>query len=162
MSRFSYQQVLNNLSSELENEIIDFWFTEGAMNDRVAASERLKEVLFIARDQENKIVAASSSYKQHNEQLQNTFSYMRAFVPERFNETDIAQQLLLHVRNLLESEYQHGKLENSKGLLLEISQEAIHKRYPEAIWPESEMVYIGKNPTGAHQRVYYFKDAKIN
>lgn len=80
----------------------------------------------------------------------NNFSYLQ-----------IKQQLVIHNRDLLNAEFESGKQIKCIGLMMEVYDTDIQQPYPDAIWPESGMVYVGKNAQGAQQRVFYFSNANI-
>lgn len=161
MDNFSYQQICHKLDDTLAQEITDFWIQEGAMSDPEAAKTRLPQVMFIARDENQAITAASSVYEQYNEQLKNHFFYLRVLIPQRFRDSDIGQQLVIRNRDFLNADFESGKQTKCIGLMMEVYDADIQQRYPDAIWPESGMVYVGKNAQGAQQRVFYFTDANI-
>jgi hypothetical protein len=161
MNNFRYQCVWQTKDEALKQEITAFWIKEGAMANSAAAAQRLPQVIFLAREENGTIAAVSSIYEQYNEQLKNSFYYMRTFIPTRFQETNIAPQLIIHIRDYLNESFVSGSQRKNIGLILEVQDPVLQKKHNDAIWPESGMVYVGKNAQGAHQRVVYFSDAHI-
>lgn len=161
MANFQYQRVWQTQDEALKREITAFWIQEGAMANSDAAQSRLPQVMFLAREESGAIAAVSSIYEQYNEQLKNNFYYMRAFIPARFQETNIGPQLIVHIRDYLNEAFVSGSQRKNIGLMMEVQDSAHQKKYNDAIWPESGMVYVGKTAQGAHQRVVYFSDAHI-
>lgn len=161
MHNFKYQLIWQNINDELKEEITDFWIQEGAMADKSSAAARLPQVAFLAREENGAIAAVSSLYEQYNEQLRNHFYYMRAFVPPRFQDSAIGQQLIVHIRDHLNAAFIAGAQRKNIGLMMDVQDPIQQQKYNDAIWPLSGMVYVGKTPEGAHQRVVYFSDAHI-
>lgn len=161
MHNFTYQVVWQNISDSLKQEITSFWIAEGAMRDSASAAARLPQVACLARDESGALAAVSSIYEQYNKQLRNHFYYMRAFIPARFQDTEVGQHLIIHIRDLLNEAYVSGSQRKNIGLMMEIQDPIQQQKYNDAIWPTSGMVYVGKTEQGAHQRVVYFTDAHI-
>jgi len=86
---------------------------------------------------------------------------MRSFIPTRYKDTEIGQQLIVHIRDHLNEAFVAGAQRQNIGLMMEVQDPVLQQKHNDAIWPQSGMVFVGKTAQGAHQRVVYFNDAHI-
>ena len=86
---------------------------------------------------------------------------MRAFVPARYQDAGIAEEIVVRIRDYFNEQFVKGQQSKNIGLMMEVVDPAHQQKYNDAIWGKSGMVFVGKSPSGAHQRVFYFTDARI-
>lgn len=158
---FEFQLVWQNLSETLKQEVTQFWVTEGALPNAQAAQARLPQLMYLVRDQTGKLIAASSVFEQYNEQLKNHFYYMRAFITPPYRDSELGQELVVKIRDYFNESFKAGKQTKNIGLMTEVVDKEQQKKYNDAIWGKSGMVYVGKTSSSAQQRVFYFTDARI-
>lgn len=159
---FSLERVWQSIDASLSKDIVDFWLINGALKNREAAMQRVGQVAYIARASSGEIVAVTSAYLKENTQLNGSFYYLRAFVAEPARRSSVGIELLRKVQTYFESLYKEGMLSPAIGLFLEVENPLIKKSLNEAIWPDTNFVYIGSNTKGDHLRVYYFDGARIS
>lgn len=160
-NNFEFQLVWRNLDEALKQEVTQFWITEGALPNEQAAHARLPQLMYLVRNNSGQLIAASSVFEQYNEQLKNYFYYMRAFIAPLYKDSEVGQELVLKIRDYFNEQFKSGLKPKNIGLMMEIIDKEQQKKYNDAIWEKSEMVYVGKTSAGAQQRVFYFTNARI-
>lgn len=126
-------------------------------------SERVKQVVFVIRTSDGKVVGISTAYKSYIMHLKHNFYAFRCFIDPEYRVPGLTSTLLVKTRDFLEEIYQTDGTENEHciGVITLVENDRIMKHRNEAVWPASQMVYIGNSPKGYHIRVYYFKKALI-
>ncbi len=161
MYQYRLENIWENKTPQVKEEIIDFWISEEALTEQLA-HERVNQVLLVARNVDNSIIGINSVYRQHNKQLDNDFYYYRTFIAQRARGSQIVVEMLLETRDYFEIRYIDKRETEAIGILLEVENDDLKMRLNQAIWPGSNFVYIGKNKRGDHVRIYYFKNALIS
>ena len=149
------------MPDEVGEDIIQFWMENRALNNRQQAIERLKQVIFVAGNEDNKVIGISTAYKKYNQTLENNFYYMRAFVHSGYRDLDIGREFTWGIINYFEERFQNKTAIDAIGIFLEIENKFFQEHRREAILSDTGFVYIGKNERGDHLRVRYFEGAKI-
>ena len=160
--QFKLQKVWQSLNKDLAEEITTFWMNNKALPSQKATMSRAGQVAYVARSSSGQIIAVTTAYPQYNEQLNNHFYYIRAFVADTSRRSHLGVELLRKVRSLFESLYREGVISPAIGLFMEVENPLLKQARNEAVWPTTGFVYIGDNAKGDHQRVYYFDGARIN
>lgn len=124
---------------------------------------RLKQVVFVVRTEEGKVVGVSTAYKTYVSQLKNHLYNFRCFLDAEHRLPGLTSTLALKTRDWLEEIHETDGDETNRciGMITLVENERFMKVRREAIWSASKMVYIGNSPKGFHIRVYYFKKALI-
>ena len=157
------ENVWEDKTPEIKNEIIEFWMKHNALPTREMAMERVQQVFCIGRDgATGQIAGLGTVYEKYNPQLENSFYYYRSFVAPDHRRSLLATNLVLHTRDFFEAAFVKKELTKCIGMFVEVENEYLQKHRNQAVWPYSGFVYIGKNAKGYHQRVYYFKGALIS
>lgn len=75
-------QVYDNHTPQSDAAILEFWKSEGALprHDDDFVLQRLREVLFVAVNDQNEIIGVCSGIPTYFEPIRNHFVYLRAFV----------------------------------------------------------------------------------
>ncbi len=160
--RYSLQNVWEDKDEQLKEEIIDFWLSENAIPERKIAEQRVNQVFFVVRDEDNKIIGVNTAYKAFNKQLNNHLYYYRTFICPKGRKYNMIGEMLFKTMDWLETRFIEKKDIEAVGILLEVENEQIKTRLNQAVWPTAQFYYIGKNQRGDHLRVHYFKDARIS
>ncbi len=153
--------VWENKSEKLLNEIVEFWMAHGALTQEQAI-ERVKQVFCVGRDKSGKIAGVGTVYPQFNQQLENSFYYYRTFVAPAHRQGSLGRKLLYFTRDYLNEAFVKGISTRCIGMMVEVENEYIKKYRNEGVWPNTGFVYIGKNNRGDHVRVSYFEGARIS
>ncbi|MCH7685629.1 MAG: hypothetical protein IH899_02935 [Planctomycetes bacterium] len=159
---YRLENVRENKTPELKEQIIQLWRESGAMESREQAQKRVEQVIFLVRDEDDRIVAVSTVFRLSNRQLGNRFYYFRCFISEAHRRSHLATNLIIAARDLLNQRFVNGEDTSAIGMLVSVENEILKKNRNHAIWPHSKFVYIGQNERGDHMRVYYFDDARIS
>ena len=160
-SVYYLENIWENKSPELEEEIIRFWLSEGVLSDQ-QARQRVSQVFFVARDLDKTIVGINTVFKQYNTQLEHVFYYYRTYITPRARRFHhMTSEMMIQTWEHLESRYLDRIDTEAIGLFLGIENEKIKKQLNLAVWPVINCVYIGNNMRGDHLRVCYFENARL-
>ncbi len=143
-----------------EDDVIELWMTQAGL-DEEEARRRLPEVVRVATDAEGELCGISTAYVMVSPQLGLPMWHIRAFVADEHRAGNLASNLLLAVRLYAIDEFQSGRRPDVPGAVVEVENMMIEQRFPQAIWPYNEFVFIGVTPTGAHLRVFWFDGARV-
>lgn len=160
-SEFQLDNVWQDKSPEVKEEIIQFWLDNKALGKREQAEQRLPQVAFVARDADGKLAGVSTVYPQRNERLGHEFYYFRCFVAEPQRRQRLAVQLILAARDHFNARFAAGDNPNVIGMIVEVQNEFLRKNRREAVWPNSKFIFVGRNRRGDPVRVFYFDGAMI-
>jgi hypothetical protein len=160
-SEYVIDNVWEDKTEALQNEIVELWIFHGVLT-REQATERVKQVFCVGRDQSGKIAGVATVYPQFNHQLENSFYYYRTFVAPDHRQTLLGTDLLMFTRDALNEAFVKGVNTRFIGMIVEVENEYLKKYRNDGVWPKSGFIYIGKNNRGAHVRVYYFEGARIS
>lgn len=160
MPTYQIENVWQNKTEALRNEIIQFWLDNGALPGRPQADKRADQVVFLARDAEGRIAAVNTVYPQFNRQLEKNFFYYRVFVSEGHRRNSLADRLTVAACDFFNRRFVEGHNPRIIGLFAVIESKILQQYASQAVRP-SGFFYIGKDERGNHQRVYYFDGACI-
>ena len=93
MGIIDYKLVWQNLDAAIEQQLIDFWLAEGAMEEEKEARARLPYVAAIATDEEG-LVGVASMQPAHSERLKRQMYFFRTFVGAEARGKGVATQLI--------------------------------------------------------------------
>ena len=159
---YRLENVWENKTVRLKEEIINFWLHVRALQTRKEAEDRVDQVIFIIRYTNNNIIAVSTVFKQFNKQLNNNFYYFRCFVSREHRRNNLSAVLIVNARDFLNESFITKTNTDVIGMFLVIENEMLKKKRNQAILPYSKCVFVGKNERGDHLRVCYFDDARIS
>ena len=147
-------------SSVTADDVVALWRREGALAD-AEAKRRVDEVLLVAIERDEGLVALSTDYLATNPQLRMDLWYFRAFVAEAHRATHLGTQLNFQNRDLLEQRFTSGEDTRAGGVAFELENDLMRKYYNRAVWVPADYTYIGDNPRGEPVRVHYFPGASV-
>ncbi|MDX6235087.1 MAG: hypothetical protein QOH68_4254 [Nocardioidaceae bacterium] len=150
--------VRGRLTDALADEILAFWSAHGALVEEVGR-QRLPEVVCVLRDGGGELVGVSSVYADAVPLVGNRrfFVYRRFLAPGRSDEDD--ERMLVAAFDALDRE--GAPTGAPGGLCVFVDDPETMRRHPEAVWPDTEMLYAGYLPDGRQVRIRYFADAHI-
>ena len=160
-SGYWLDNVWETKSDETREQIVQFWLAAGALPFRERAVERADQVIFVVRHGQGEIAGVSTVYKRNNAQLGASLYYFRCFVAEAHRQYNLGAVLLLAARDHLNERFVRGLDPEAIGLFVEVENERIKTLRNQAVWPYSQMVFVGRNAGGDHLRVFYFGGARI-
>lgn len=152
--------VWRELDRELSNRLVDFWVRHGVL-DEAGARRRLAEVICVLFDAEGEIAGVNSAYAAEAPLVGRRFwIYRRFLAPGSGAEAETERSLIRVARETLAREFT-GALDEPLGLCVLISDRALMDRYPEAVWPDTGLLFAGYTPEGVQVRICYFEGARI-
>lgn len=141
-------------------QVMDLWRNYGAL-DEEAIHRRVREIVFVIKDPEGAPVGVSTARSVQAKYLNNHFFYeYRCFISPDFRVPGMDTALSVKTKEFLER--QEAELKKHKGILMIIENPDLKKAKTLAVWPASEMVFVGYTTQGHHIRVGYFNGAKID
>jgi len=158
-----WENVWRKMSIELLREVISFWDEHTMIRPGFSSEERAQQVVLVLRSKmNNKIVGLTTAGVVNVKQLNgNNFYLYRSIILPEYRHPGLPDKLIVETRDFLE-EYNKKVTENHCiGLLSFVENPRYQQFRREAIWPSSQMAYVGMDKQGRHIRVYYFKGATI-
>jgi hypothetical protein len=146
--------------SSFRKQVVNIWVRHRGPRGP-EAEERLKQVVYVVKNDRGDVVGLSTAFKSYVKQLRNHFFVFRLSVIPEYRVPGLTSKLLVLTRDFLESIHLAETADVPIGLITLVENEALKQHRNEAIWPASKMVYIGNSKEGHHIRVYYFAGARI-
>ena len=160
--------VLDNLSFEClwerdcedqREKVKALWRKYRALDEESHVEKRSREIVFAVNNGED-VVAVSTARAMQAPFLNNHYFYeFRCFIDPAFRVPGLDTLLAVRTKTFLEQ--QKDAVTKFKGIVMIIENEALRTQRTKAVWPASEMVFVGYNSKGHHIRVGYFKGARI-
>lgn len=141
-------------------DVIAFWQREGAIQDPGQASERVKQVVMLARDARGDVAGVCTALAATPAQLGQPMYYWRTFVGRAHRGSSLMMGFLKRSCKLLE-DYARANSFPCVGILLELENDGFRVKGRKAVWFNPAFVYIGKSPRELEVRVLYFKGARL-
>lgn len=148
-------------SATYAEEVKSFWERHNLLDTSINPDERAKQVVFKVTSEQDGIAGLSTAFKVRIPQIKHYFFAVRCVLSPDARIPGLLSKLLVETRDFLESLYLKGVEKECIGITTLVENEDLKKHRREAVWPASEMAFVGKSPKGHHIRVYYFKGAKI-
>ena len=140
--------------------VMALWRKFNALEEE-AMARRAKEIVFVIKDPIGQIVGVSTVRSVQARFLNNHFFYeYRCFISPDFRVPGMDAVLSVKTRGYLERH--EPSPSKHKGMLMIIENPELKKAKTLAVWPGSEMVFVGYTRQGHHLRVGYFAGAKID
>lgn len=156
----TFQNVWKEKNQELLDEIVDAWTRYKAIPPGENPLDRAKQVVYLARNEENHIVGIATAYIRRIGQLRANMFVYRSFVAEPYRRKGIMTRITVMTRDYLELIHQNIN-PMCLGIIAEIENEGLKQTLRQAVYPQSKLALIGYSKRGNPIRVYYFQGAKI-
>jgi hypothetical protein len=157
-SAASIEVVRGVIDDELADQLIGFWSDQGAL-EGPAAHDRLPAVVCVATDEDGQIVGTNSVESQVAPLVRRQFWVYRSLLADP-SDDDLANAMFNAAFEALEEE-SNGAEAEPVGLCLAVQDRGTLERWPEAIWPATELLFAGYLPDGRQLRIRYFANARI-
>lgn len=155
ITELGFHNVWNSGDSDLTNKVAEFWSSEVKM-DYSTVMERIDQIVYVILDKEGEVRGVSTAVRTRHDPLNTDFWLYRCFISEKVRAPALDTVLLIKTRDFLE-ELKEGGV---KGLIL-VAQHPFLKAWNKAVWPDTEMMYVGNTLDGDPVRIYYFKGARV-
>lgn len=159
-NHFSFHSYWQKDKSDIKDELVAFWLANDVLK-KGRIEQRIEEVVMICRNKDSKLIGASTVFKSPIEQLRNEVYVFRCFIAQSHRAPALDTQLVLKTFNVLDASIDSERTDKAIGLLMVVQNELIKKNWNKAIWPDTEMIYIGELPNGDHLRIRYFSNVKV-
>lgn len=156
---YSFKVVWRDKSDEVREEALEMWNESGLLS-RGEAVDRLEQMA-VAVYYGQKLIGISTIYKSYITQLKSHAYVFRCMILPAFRAPGLDTQLIVKTRDFLETSRPDEEDGTCVGMLMIVRNDTIRKVWRKAIWPGTEMVYIGDTPQGDQMRIYYFKGAEV-
>jgi hypothetical protein len=149
--------VRDSLSDERSDQLLDFWSRRGVLEGD-AARERLSDVVSVALDDAGEVVGVSSVRDESIPLVGRRFWVYRSFLAD--DSGDLATQMFTSTFDALGKEFELGG-PGPIGVCVMVEGREEMERRPEAIWPDTELMFAGYLPDDRQVRIRYFWGATI-
>jgi hypothetical protein len=149
--------VRGDLGDERADQVLDFWSRQGAYREE-AAREQLPSVVSVAVDDDGEIVGVDQVEEATAPLVGRTFWIYRRLLTEYSD--DLAFAMFNAAFEALAEEFEVGG-GGPIGLCVVVEDRETMERRPEAIWPETELIFAGYLPDDRQVRIRYFWGATV-
>lgn len=158
-----FENLWKKKDANWQNKVKQLWRKHFPDMPETVMTQRLQQIVYVICTPDGNVVGLSTAYKSYIMHLKHNLYAFRCFIDPEFRVPGLTSLLLVKTRDWLEEIYQSDEDESNRciGVITLVENERIMKHRNEAIWPASQMVYIGNSPKGYHIRAYYFKKALI-
>ncbi len=159
MDQIKIVDVWSNKSEELIQEIVDTWKKVGALPNQVDPFIRAKQVVLVARNEDNEIVGITTAKKTYYTPLKNDFYFFRGLLLPDYRIPGLFINMTIKTFERLE-EFNYALIGEKKplGVITEVENPRLKKANLTKL--SSGMVLIGFSTRGNPIYVYYFKGAR--
>lgn len=152
--------VRGNLDDDVAERLVAFWTSHGALTGEAARS-RLGSVVCVLTDRSGEIAGVNSVVDEAIPAIGGRrFWLYRSFLAPGVTGPVVVEGMIGAARAALEAEFDPDG-DGPVGLFAAIADRAVMRALPEAIWPASEMLYVGYTPDNRQMRIRYFEGAVI-
>jgi hypothetical protein len=153
--------VWQKVDAALEQELVEFWLAEKVFAGEAPARTRAKEVVCIGRDGAGKIAGVCSVAPRILPRLRERMYYYRSYVRPADRLGGLALNLLLAAKTTLFEFETAREKPQCVGILMEIENRELAKKWNHAFWHPSGFSFIGYSPRGFDLRVWYFEGVRL-
>lgn len=160
MSDFRYVAHWQTDLPEEGDAVLAFWKAQNAIADENQARQRLKEVVLHARDPDDEIAGVCTAVPMTLPRIGQPLYYYRCFIAPQWRKSRLILYLFKRAFELLEG---HARRNGYPcvGVLAELENSRFNEMGRWPVWPDVELVYIGKSQRGHDLRVRYFRGARF-
>ncbi|MGD1958001.1 MAG: hypothetical protein ACFB2Y_04055 [Fulvivirga sp.] len=154
---FTFNCVWKSTDLKMRQQIVEFWKQYNVLDDALAM-ERIDQAVYTVCDKEDKICGISTASLVYHKVIESNVYLYRCFIAKSNRAPALDALLLLKTRDYLE---QMTQLDRKAVGLIVVAQNSFLKKWNKAVWPDTDMMYIGNTEAGDPVRIYYFKGSKI-
>ena len=157
--KYSFHNVWSEKNQDLLDEIVDAWKQIGAIPPGQSGMDRAKQVVYLVRDENGKIVAITTAFITYFPQLKHDVFAFRALIFKENRIPGLLPKLTKMTLEYLESIH-HSIDKNIIGVITEVENQSLQKLNRVVL--STGFTFIGYSKRGNPVRVYYFKGAKLS
>jgi hypothetical protein len=141
----------------------ELWARSGAVPDGAGRATRAAQAVCIARDpaRPDAILAVGTAVVRVLPRLRQPMYYYRQYFADEFRGGRQTVPFFNRARQALQEYNAALERPEALGVLLEIENPMLAKRYDRAVESDAGSVFIGYSPRGLQLRVSYFDDARL-
>lgn len=136
-------------------DVVAVWTAHSGLSAS-EAERRVDELLLVAIDPNGALAGICTAYLARNAQLHADMWHLRAFTDRAHRNSQVALALAVAGRDRLIERFVAGEDRRGLGIIMEIENEGLRRRFPKGLWFETDYLFIGRNASGADVRVHYF------
>lgn len=165
LDTYFIEDVRDQLTPTLKQEIIQFWAEEEVLPQEVA-QERVHQVMQVLRQNNSKaIIGLVSGQLKYIEAMKMHFYNCRGFVKEEHRSQGLFIKTFRDTYYLLNQDYVSGKNTQASGIFVNIENPLLQS-HNQAIWwggdkGEVPYFFMGYSARGNHLRIAYFKGVTV-
>jgi hypothetical protein len=141
-----------------QEDVLELWRREDVIPE-TEAKKRVHEVHLVALHESDGLVGLSSAYLRRNDQLGLDLWYYRAYVSTAHRMSNVAVNLAVTGRDLLQERFVSGQDVRGQGIIYVVENEGLKRHFNDALWLPTGVTFIGVNAKDDHVRVRYFPGA---
>ena len=153
--------VWQQVTPALERELLDFWQRNNAVENADRARARAAQAVCIARDVDGAVCAVGTAVVRVLPRLRQPTYYYRQFFDEAHRGKGEALAFANASRQVLQAYNASLPRPESLGILIEVENPMLAKRYDRAFEPVTGYSFIGYSPRGLVLRVSWFDGATL-
>ncbi len=157
---FRFEYVWGEMDLTVLQALKAFWLDNHILSNE-KLDQRAKEAVIVIFHESGKIAGVSTVFKSYFDQIKNNVYVFRCFIAPAFRVPALDTKLAMLTHESLEKKLNEEVDPRPVGLLMVVQNEEIKRNWSKAIWPDTNMVFIGTNPQGDHLRIRYFNEIKI-
>lgn len=148
----------SRIGNDREVELLRFWLDRGALDEQTAR-QRLPQVVCVLRGIDGGIAGVNTVYPERIAMVGGRrFWVYRSLLPAA--PPDATWRMVKAAFDALELEFE-GEGGEPVGLCRLVGDRTEITHNPEAVWPESGLLYAGYLDDGRQVRIRYFEDGRI-
>lgn len=162
---YSLEVVWENITPRLAAEAIELWTREHALPRGESVENRVKQLLVVARDADQRLIAVSTAERRRvPELLDNVFYYYRVFVGAAHRNKGLALPISHRAREYLHQRFLSGEDRVAKGFYVAIENPILQQVHTQAalVVGGIDHPFIGVDERGRYLRVGWFDGAQLS
>ena len=153
--------VWQQVTPELQSELIAFWARNHAITDPTQIAARAQQAVCVGRDEKGELWGVGTAYLGVLPSLGQPTYFYRQFFSEAARGQRMTIPFFDRVVETLQAHNASLPAPESIGVLLELQNQMLSSRYTAAYMPVGDSIFIGYSPRGNQLRVTYFEGAQL-
>lgn len=146
--------VYGRTSAEQRREIIDFWKRSNALGDEQASADRARQVVFMVRNADDRLVGVSTVYIADFMHPGQRFYFYRMFIQPEDRVPGMMRFVTLRSRDMLQAEYTPG---SPRGIVIVTENRKLMRAGMKRMFERNGWQYVGRGPRGNDLWLWPFK-----